>query len=131
MKIRSDYVSNSSSSSFMVVGKSFDFDELVEIAKHNKLTSEYHEVPEGEEPDYENWDSYDIVSGLEDKFGDLEFNHGLENFYDDYCIGMGYGCMKPDETRKDFEARIAKQLSEMTGKEITKVDCLVDGGRDD
>ena len=61
----------------------------------------------------------------------MEFNHGLENFYEDYCIGMGYDSMKPDETRKEFEARIAKQLSEMTGKTIAKVESLVDGGRDD
>ncbi len=131
MKIRADYVSNSSSSSFMVVGKVFNCDELLEMAKHNKLTSKYYEVPEGEESDYEDWDSYDIISGLEDKFPDLKFNRGLENFYDDYCIGMGYDSMKPDETRKEVEARIAEKLSEMTGKKITKVENLVDGGRDD
>ena len=39
--------------------------------------------------------------------------------------------MKEDETRKEFETRIAKQLSEMTGKDIKKVSLLVDGGRDD
>lgn len=131
MKIRTDYVSNSSSSSFMVVGKAFTWDDLVDIAKHNKLTSKYHPVKDGEEPNYEDWDSYDIISELEEKFPDLEFNRGLENYYDDYCIGMGYGSMKPDETRKDFEARIAKQLTEMTGTEITILGCLVDGGRDD
>ena len=126
-----DYVSNSSSSSFMVVGKVFGFDELVEMAKHNKLTSEYHEVPEGEEPDYEDWDSYDIISGLEEKFPELEICCGIDSYYEDYCIGMGYGAMKEDETRKEFETRIAKQLSEMTGKDIKKVSLLVDGGRDD
>ena len=131
MKIRRDYVSNSSSSSFMVVGKVFGFDELVEMAKHNKLTSEYHEVPEGEEPDYEDWDSYDIISGLEEKFPELEICPGIDSYYEDYCIGMGYGAMKEDETRKEFETRIAKQLSEMTGKDIKKVSLLVDGGRDD
>ena len=132
MKLRTDYVSNSSSSSFMVVGKVFTWDDLVAMAKHNKLTSKYHEVKDGEEEDsYEDWDSYDIISELENKFPDLEFNHGLENYYEDYCIGMGYDSMKPDETRKDFEARIAKQLTELTGKEITNVSCLVDGGRDD
>lgn len=115
----------------MVVGKVFTWDDLVDIAKHNKLTSKYHEVKDGEEPDYADWDSYDIIYELEGKFPDLEFNHGLENYYEDYCVGIGYGGMKPDETRKDFEDRIAKQLTEMTGKEITKVDCLVDGGRDD
>ena len=131
MKIRTDYVSNSSSSSFMVVGKAFTWDDLVAIAKYNKLTSKYHEVEDGEEPNYEDWDSYDIISELEGKFPDLEFNRGLENYYDEYCVGMGYGGMKPDETRKEFEARIAKQLSEMTGKTISKVESLVDGGRDD
>ena len=131
MKIRTDYVSNSSSSSFMVVGKAFTLDDLVDIAKHNKLTSEYHKAKDGEEEDYEDWDSYDIISELENKFPDLEFNRGLESYYDEYCVGIGYGGMKPDETRKDFEARIAKQLTEMTGKEITNVSCLVDGGRDD
>lgn len=115
----------------MVVGKVLTCDELVEIAKHNKLTSKYHDVPEGEEPDYEHWDSYDIISELKGKFPDLEFNSGLDSYYDEYCVGIGYWGMKPDETRKDFEARIAKQLTEMTGKEITSVDCMVDGGRDD
>lgn len=115
----------------MVVGKVFTRDELVEIAKHNKLTSKYQDVPEGEEPDYKYWDSYDIISELKGKFPDLEFNSGLDSYYDEYCVGIGYWGMKPDETRKDFEARIAKQLTEMTGKEITSVDCMVDGGRDD
>ena len=129
MKIRTDYVSNSSSSSFMVVGKVFTWDDLVAMAKHNKIQSQDYEPVEDD--DYEEWDSYDIISALEQKFPDLEFNCGLENYYEDYCVGMGYDSMKPDETRKDFEGRIAKQLTEMTGKEITKVDCLVDGGRDD
>ena len=131
MKIRADYVSNSSSSSFMVVGKVFGFDELVEMAKHNKLTSEDHEVEEGEEPDYEDWDSYKITEALEERFPDMEFNSGLENYYDEWCIGMGYDKMRGDETRKEFEARIAEKLSEMTGKTITKVESLVDGGRED
>lgn len=38
--------------------------------------------------------------------------------------------MKPDETRKDFEARIAKLLTEMVGYDIPSVNYLVDGGRE-
>ena len=115
----------------MVVGKVFTCEDLVNMAKHNKLTSEYHKVEDGEDPDYDDWDSWDITDELERKFPDIEFNRGLDSYYDEYCVGMGYDSMKPDETRKDFEERIAKRLSEMVGYDIPSVSCLVDGGRDD
>ena len=125
MKIRSDYVSNSSSSSFMVVGAVFTYDDLVEMAKRHEVKSEYH--PDA--TDYEVWDPYDIISALGQKFPELEFNSGIENYHDDYCIGIGYGGMKDGETKKDFEKRIKDQLKELTGKD-EKVECLVDGGRE-
>jgi len=112
----------------MVVGKVFTSADLVDIAKHNKFTTEEGGDPENE--DYEDWDSYDIVSEIEKKFPDLDIHYGIEDFYDEYCIGMDYERMKSDEMRKDFEERIAKQLSDMYGKEINKVNCLVDGGRE-
>ena len=115
----------------MVVGKVFTWEDLVNMAKHNKLTSEYHEEQDGEEEDsYEDWDAWDIISALEGKFPDMEFNSGLDNYYDEWCIGMGYDKMREDETRKEFESRIAKTLSDMTGKDISKVECMVDGGTD-
>lgn len=126
MKIRSDYVSNSSSSSFMLVGQSFNDEELVKIAKHNKIGGP-------DVTDYEDWDKYEIVDALEDKFKDLDldFNYGLENYGEEVCIGMEYADMKQDETRKEFEKRIAGRLEELTGRETVKVECMVDGGFDD
>ena len=126
MKIRIDYVSNSSSSSFMVVGHVFDGGDLVEIAEHNKLVSEYQDTPE----DYSEWSNGEIVEALEEKFKDLDFQYGLENYYDEVCIGMGYEKMKDSETKKDFEKRIADRLKEMTGRDNIEIECLVDGGRD-
>lgn len=127
MKIRIDYVSNSSSSSFMVVGHAFDDEELVKIAEHNKLVPEYPEEHEGSE-DYSEWSTGEIVEALEEKFKDLDFQYGLENYYDEVCIGMTYDQMKDSETKNDFEKRIADRLKEMTGKDSIEIDCMVDGG---
>ena len=127
MKIRIDYVSNSSSSSFMVVGHAFDDEELVKIAEHNKLVPEYPEEHEGSE-DYSEWSTGEIVEALEEKFKDLDFQYGLENYYDEVCIGMTYDKMKDSETKKGFEKRIADRLKEMTGKDSIEIDCMVDGG---
>lgn len=129
MKIRIDYVSNSSSSSFMVVGTSFGFDNLVDMAKMHKVKSPYHEG-EDEEPNYDDWDSYELSEALEELFPDLRFKHGIEEFYDECCVGMDYDDMKPSETKKDFEKRIKEELKKLSGKDC-KVECLVDGGREE
>ena len=128
MKIRIDYVSNSSSSSFMVVGHAFDNEELVKIAEHLNLVSEYQENSEDTPEDYSEWGTGEIVEELEERFTDLDFQHGLENYYDEVCIGMTYDQMKDSETKKEFEKRIEDRLKEMTGKKTIKVECLIDGG---
>ena len=115
MKIRSDYVSNSSSSSFMIVGEAFDEDTILEICKKNGIDTEDDSI----------WDAVDNIAR---KFK-ISYERGIENYYDEWCLGLHYSDMKDSETKMEFEKRISDKLSEITGSHVD-VGELVDGGRE-
>ena len=113
MKIRTDYVSNSSSSSFMLVGQAFDDNEL------EKAWKKLH--PDKEEPASTYDMPYDIAYELE-----LEYNHGIEDYYERYVFGLPFSDMKDDETKKQFMDRVAASLSKAFENVCVKE--IVDGG---
>lgn len=88
MKIRMGFVSNSSSSSFCLVGIS---------------------IEEGEEIDfYENFDE------LGDRFWD--FDGELSIYHPEYCpwyIGKDIQCIKDDQTLKEFKEEVYKKLIDL------------------
>ena len=100
--IRNDFVSNSSSSSFMIVGYCSNYDEIVK-----------------------NLESRGIDRGDEESVGSLcdlliekthaELSHEEEITDDPYnCwFGLNYCDMKDDETKKEFQKRIHVEVKKI------------------
>jgi hypothetical protein len=99
MKIRQGFVSNSSSSSFCVFGKSLELDEFNKICKKLKL-KEYNT-----EDDFED---------LEGHFPEFEKQTGLKCRYEweseMFYIGRDYSTLKGKETGEEFRKSVTKIL---------------------
>ncbi len=106
MKIRTDFVSNSS---FMLVGACFNNKEIKDawLKLHPEDSEKFNE-------DSENHDIYDLAYDLADELS-LKFERGIDYYYyyDDYVFGLPYGEMKTDETKAQFEERIRSSLNKV------------------
>ena len=92
MKIRYDFVSNSSSSSFVLWGISYDTDELAE-----KLRGEERSA------------AADIDAFLEDK--KISYDEYVFGYDDNYiAFGLSPEEMKDNETLKEFKTRVIDRL---------------------
>lgn len=124
MKIRTDFVSNSSSSSFMLIGAYFNDEEIKNawIKLHPKDAEKYNEDSEKYDEDYCTGDiAYDLAAEL-----GLRYERGIDNYYGKHCIGLTYHKMDANETKTQFEKRIIDKLN--TAFDIGNVYCIVDGG---
>jgi hypothetical protein len=101
MKIRSGFVSNSSSSSFVIYGVWIDEDDV------KKLLSD---------------DDLKVIEEEPYMLGEVADNLPMFYHYNDdteeVAFGRSYSSIKDDETGREFKRSIEKKLKEIFGKEI-------------
>lgn len=116
MKFKVDFVTNSSSSSFVVMGIHFDLTDLPVII-FKKVKSEFVDI----DPDFsrENLCKYkDDVASIILEGSELKYSSGQGDFYSgdtELMIGIPYTDMKENETLKEFKERIKSKLKERLG----------------
>lgn len=139
MKVRLNYVSNSSSSSFCIVGIVATDDEFDVDSKNLRAAL----VADGlDEEQVNSMDAIEIIDTLYCRcydrkrrmlLGDISVKHGLENYSsDDVIVGLDIGRMHDDETLGQFKDRAYEQLKKIgfTGNR-EKISIFVDGGYDE
>ena len=101
MKIRSDFVSNSSSSSFMMIGAWVEQERAFNVVKEKNLLS-----------DDEDNGIWTIAEALND-LTELRCRPEVGDYAENICMGLEYSDMKFDETKKEFEDRILKEIQKV------------------
>lgn len=124
MKIRTGFVSNSSSSSFCIYGICKSEDEIKEALIENGIATE-EELEDGLYDYFDEWSYiYNLtqngVSEEEAKqksserpFADFEVYHP----YDDYYLGIPWSAIRDDETGAQFKKKIEDKMRELFGND--------------
>jgi len=120
MKKRLCFVSNSSSSSFCILGvTSKEIEKQVDLIK--KTTNKVYA-----DEDDEDFDWYDFETK------ELTVHYGIDNYYDLYCLGISPSKMDENLTVAQNMQNVAELINKTFGTTFTKenIGFMTDGGHD-
>lgn len=115
MKVRSGFVSNSSSSSFCIYGTYLEFSEIIEKLKASNLLTvdESKKIDDDEDEDE---DMYENLEELLSKKTDLELYFDYEG--DSAWIGRDWSSVGDDETGRQFKENVESELIKVFGTDV-------------
>jgi len=108
LKIKTDFVTNSSSSSFVVMGRFLEADNISDETIQ-KLADEKNLNVDDLKNNILEYIDYFIEGS------DLEYSYGDPNGYDDVMVGIEYTKMSEVETLGQFRKRVQDQLKAAFG----------------
>jgi len=109
MKIRTGFVSNSSTSSFLIYGTVLDKEEILNLGKSK--------IPEAAGKEEEENDYDDVYGVLEELFKDTDLEHFIP-YDDEVYVGTTWSAVGDNETGKEFKDRVEGQIAKVFGKEL-------------
>lgn len=110
MRYRLGFVSNSSSSSFLIYGICLNTDDAIKLLK----------IPDIKKREYQDQDQdpYEFVGLIEKELGIDYYVGGPDPAYSIY-IGKSWDSIKDNQTGKEFKKEVKQKLEEVFGKSIS------------